>query len=149
MNDLTSLIYDSHVSGYMRPRQLTTHFHLDDSRGTGRAACVAMFQHLKHHGVEWNTAELCDWAKRRGWVEKDIALLHEFGNGIKSGMRFHTVPRPWSPSLMESWLRGESINASPRPNRPLKIMSCCRKDAEPVPSRAEEMARHIARFTRN
>lgn len=149
MNDLTSLVYDSHVSSFLRPRQLTTHFHLDSSQGTGRAACVAMFKHLKHSGVEWNTTELCDWANRRGWVDKDIALLHEIGNGIQSGMRFHTVPLPWSPNLMDSWLRGESFSATPRPKRQLKIMSCCRMDAEPSPSRAEKMARHTVRFTRN
>ena len=148
MNDLTSLVYDSHVSSFLRPRQLTTHFHLDGSQGTGRAACVAMFKHLKHSGVEWNNAELSDWATRRGWVKKDIALLHEFGSGVQSGMRFHTVPRPWSPNLMDSWLHCESINAT-RSNRPLKIMSCCRKDAQPPPNRAEKMARHSARFTRN
>ncbi len=148
MNDLTALVYDSHVSSFLRPRQLTTHFHLDSSQGTGRAACVAMFKHLKHCGVQWNTAELCDWATRRGWVEKDTALLHQFGSGVQSGMRFHTVPRPWSPDLMNSWLHGKSFNATFRPNHALKIMSCCRKVAEPPPGRNEIMARHSARFTR-
>ena len=37
MNDLKSLVYDSHVSTFLRPRQRTTHFHLDGSQGTGRA----------------------------------------------------------------------------------------------------------------
>lgn len=149
MNDLTSLVYDSHVTSFLRPRQLTTHFHLDGPQGTGRAACVAMFKHLKHVGADWDTAVLCDWATRRGWVERDIALLREFGDGIQSGMRFHTVPQPWARSMMESWLRGVPMNATAQPNLPLKIMSCCRKDAELPPSRAEKMARYSARFTRN
>ena len=149
MNDLTSLVYDSHVTSFLRPRQLTTHFHLDGPQGTGRAACVAMFKHLKHFGAEWDTAALCDWATRRGWVAKDITLLSDFGNGIQSGKRFHTAPQPWAPPMMESWLRGEPMNAAARPDRPLKIMSCCRKDAEPPPSRSEKMARYSARFTRD
>lgn len=148
MNDLTALVYDSHVSSFLRPRQLTTHFHLDGSQGTGRAACVAMFKHLKHSGVHWNTAELCDWATRRGWVERDTALLREFGSGVQSGTRFHTVPRPWSPNLMNSWLQGKSFNVTSRHNRPLKIMSCCRRVADPPPSRDEKMTRYSAPFTR-
>ena len=149
MNDLTSWVYDSHVSSFLRPRQLTTHFHLDGPQGTGRAACVAMFKHLKHFGVDWDTVALCDWATRRGWVAKDIALLREFGDGIQSGTRFHTVPQPWARPMVESWLRGVPMIATARPNRTLKIMSCCRKDAEPPPSRAEKVARSSARFTRN
>jgi hypothetical protein len=34
-------------------------------------------------------------------------------------------------------------------NRRLKIMSCCRNDAEPSPSRAEKKAQSSARFTRD
>ena len=75
MSDLTSLVYDSHISSYLRPRQLTTHFHLDGPATTGRAACVSMFKSLKHFGIEWETAVLCDWATQRGWVEKDVNLL--------------------------------------------------------------------------
>ena len=149
MNDLTSLVYDSHVASFLRPRQLTTHFHLDGPEGTGRAACVAMFKNLKHVGIEWDTAALCDWTTRRGWVAKDIARLREFGNGIQSGTRFHTVPQPWARSMMESWLRGVPMNATARRNRPLKIMSCCRRDSDPPPSRAEKIARYSTRFTRN
>ncbi|HXC18846.1 MAG TPA: hypothetical protein VNT80_02950 [Acidimicrobiales bacterium] len=148
MNDLTSLVYDSHLSSFLRPRQLTTHFHLDGPQGTGRAACVAMFKNLQHLGTEWDTATLCEWAARRGWVTKDIDLLREFGNGIQSGKRFHTVPRPWPWSITESWSRGVPMNDRARPNRRLKIMSCCRKGAPPPPSRAERMARSSARFTR-
>lgn len=148
MNDLTSLVYDSHVATFLRPRQLTTHFHFDGLQGTGRAACVAMFKHLKYTGVEWDTATLCNWAAGRGWVDKDIFLLRELGNGIKSGMRFHTVPLPWSQYAMNSWLRGETMRTTARPNRPLKIKRCCRKAAGPPPSRDEKMARHTARFTR-
>jgi hypothetical protein len=131
MNDLTSLVYDSHVSSFLRPRQLTTHFHLDAPQGTGRAACVAMFKHIKHLGAQWDTAALCDWATRRGWIEKDIVLLREFGNGIQSGSRFHTASSPWAHSMMDSWLRGALMNAAAQSNRSLKIMSCCRKTAEP------------------
>jgi hypothetical protein len=149
MNDLTSLVYDSHVASFLRPRQLTTHFHLDDPQGTGRAACVAMFKHLKHIRADWNTANLCYWATRRGWVEKDITMLREFGDGIQTGTRFHTVPQPWARSMMESWRRGVPMNAATQLNRPLKIMSCCRRDAEPAPSRAEKMARYSVRFTRD
>jgi hypothetical protein len=148
MNDLTSLVYDSHVTSFLRPRQLTTHFHLDGPQGTGRAACVAMFKHLKHIGVDWDAA-LCEWATRRGWVAKDTSLLREFGDGIQSGTRFHTGPQPWARPMMESWLRGVPMRATARPNRPLKIMSCCRKVAEPPLSRAEKMTRSSGRFTRN
>jgi hypothetical protein len=149
MNDLTSWVYDSHVTGFLRPHQLTTHFHLDGPRGSGRAACVAMFKHLKHFGVEWDTSTLCDWATRRGWVTKDIALFREFGDGVQSGTRFHTDPQPWAQPMMESWLRGVPMIATARPNRPLKIMSCCRKHAALPPSRAEKMARSSGRFLRN
>jgi len=90
MSDLTSLVYDSHVTGFLRPRQLITHFHLDGPTGTGRAASVAMFKHLKHFDVGWDTPALCDWATRRGWAAKDVRLLGEFGDGIQAGARFHT-----------------------------------------------------------
>jgi hypothetical protein len=149
MNDLTSWVYDSHVSSYLRPRQLTTHFHLDGPQGSGRAACVAMFKHLKHIGVGWDTESLCDWATRRGWVEKDISLLREFGNGIQSGTRYHTVPQPWARSMMASWLRGETMRTTARPDRRLKIMSCCRKDAKLPLTRAQKLSRSSAPFTRS
>jgi hypothetical protein len=149
MNDLTSLVYDSHVSRFLRPRQITTHFHLDSPQGTGRAACVAMFKHLKHRGVPWDTAVLCDWATRRGWVEKDVALLREFGDGIQSGSKFHTAPSPWAFSMMDLWLRGVLMNAAAQPSRPLKIMSCCRKAAVPMLRRTKSSARYSSRFTRD
>jgi hypothetical protein len=145
MNDLTSLVYDSHLTRFLRPRQLTTHFHLDGPETTGRAGCVAMFKSLKHFGVEWDTAALCDWATQRGWVVKDVDLLREFGSGVQSGARFHTGPAPWARSTMQAWLRGE---ATRQPRRTLKIMSCCGKKAELAPSRAEKLARNSARFTR-
>jgi hypothetical protein len=148
MTDLTTLVYDSHVSSFLRPRQLTTHRHLDGPEGTGRAACVAMFKNLKHFGVEWESAALCEWATRRGWVAKDIVLLREFGNGIQSGARFHTGPAPWARSEVQSWLHGVSAHGTPRPTRSLKIKSCCRNDAEPPPSRADKVARSSARFTK-
>jgi hypothetical protein len=148
MNDLTSLVYDSHVTSFLRPRQLTTHFHLDGPPGTGRAACVAMFKHLKHVGLDWDTGALVVWATRRGWVAKDISLLREFGDGIQSGTRFHTDPQPWALPTVESWLRGVPMKATAQPNRRLKKMSCCQKVAERPPSRAEKMARSSARFTR-
>jgi len=88
MNDLTSLVYGSHVTSFLRPRQLTTHFHLDGPPGTGRAACVAMFKHLKHVGVDWDTGALVVWATRRGWVAKDISLLREFGTGSSLELGF-------------------------------------------------------------
>jgi hypothetical protein len=147
MNDLTSWVYDSHVSSYLRPRQLTTHFHLDDSQGSGRAACVAMFKHLKYVGVDWDTAAVCEWAARRGWVEKDISLLREFANGTQLGTRFHTVPQPWARSMMGSWLQGEPMRATARPDRRLKIKSCCRQDAESPLTRAEKMSRSSSPFT--
>jgi hypothetical protein len=146
MNDLTTLVYDSHVTSFQRPRQLT-HRHLDGPEGTGRAACVAMFKNLKYFGVEWDTAALCEWATRRGWVTKDIALLREFGNGIQSGSRFHTAPEPWARSTVQSWLHGVSTYANSRRSRPLKIKSCCRRDPETPPSRAEKMTRSSGRFT--
>jgi hypothetical protein len=148
MTDLTSLIYDSHVTGFLRPRQLTTHFHLDGPAGTGRAACVAMFKHLKHNGVAWDTAALCDWSTRRGWAAKDTTLLFEFGTGIQRGARFHTDPQPWSGPQTEPWLRGEPMHATTQATSPLTIKSCCATQAEPPPSRAEKKARSTSRFTR-
>lgn len=145
MSDLTSLVYDSHLSRFLRPRQLTTHFHLDGPETAGRAGCVAMFKSLKHFGVEWDTATLCDWATQRGWVEKDVKLLREFGDGIHSGVRFHTGPVPWARSTMQAWQQGV---AARQPRARLRIMSCCRKDAAPAPSRAEKLAGSSARFTR-
>jgi hypothetical protein len=142
MSDLTSMVYDSHVSSYLRPRQLTTHFHLDGPATAGRAGCVAMFKTFKHAGVEWDTAALCAWATKRGWVPKDVALLREFGNGIQSGTRFHTGPVPFARSTFESWLQGETT----RSHRTVQIMSCCHKDVEPPPSRAERIARSSGRF---
>jgi hypothetical protein len=146
LSDLTSLVYDSHVSSYLRPRQLTTHFHLDGPSSTGRAAGVAMFKTLKHFGVEWDTGALCDWVTRRGWAAKDIVLLREFGDGIQSGTRFHTGPVPWARSQMEAWGRGESFRRMPRK---LKMKSCCRKEAEPPLTRAEKLAKSSAPFTRD
>jgi hypothetical protein len=145
MSDLTSLVYDSHVTRVLRPRQLTRHFHLDGPETTGRAGCVAMFKGLKYAGVDWDTEVLCEWGTRRGWVAKDVALLREFGTGIQSGARFHTGPAPFDRSAVQRWLRGEATRPT---RRRLKIMSCCRRDAEPPPSRAEKLARSTARFTR-
>jgi hypothetical protein len=142
MNDLTSLVYDSHVTSYLRPRQLTTHFHLDGPATTGRAGCVSMFKTLKHANVEWDTARLCEWATKRGWVPKDLALLAEFGTGVQSGIRFHTGPAPWANSNLDYWLRGETTR---RP-RTIQIMSCCHKDVGPPPSRAERISKSSARF---
>jgi hypothetical protein len=148
MTDLTSLVYDSHISRYLRPRQLTTHFHLDGPEGTGHAACVAVFKHLKHFEVSWDAQSVCDWATRRGWVAKDVELLREIADGVQSGTRYHTVPQPWSRLQVESWLRGAPLTAAERRNRSLSIKTCCRKDAEPPPSRAEKMARYSVHFTR-
>jgi hypothetical protein len=148
MTDLTSLVYDSHVTAFLRPRQLTTHFHLDGPTGTGRAACIAMFKHLKHAGVSWDTVAICDWATRRGWATKDVILLSEFANGIQTGTRYHTDPQPWARSMTEAWLRGEPVLPRARANSPLKIKSCCVTDANPPPSRAEKIARSTSRFTR-
>jgi hypothetical protein len=143
MNDLTSWVYDSHVASYLRPRQLTTHFHLDGPATSGRAACVAMFKTFKHGCVEWDTAALCDWATKRGWVPKDVALLREFGNGIQSGARFHTGPVPFARSTFASWLLGETTRRTPRT---IQIMSCCHKNVGPPPSRAERMSKSSGRF---
>jgi hypothetical protein len=149
MSDLTSLVYDSHVTGFLRPRQLITHFHLDGPTGTGRAASVAMFKHLKHFDVGWDTPALCDWATRRGWAAKDVRLLGEFGDGIQAGARFHTEPQPWAGPPTESWLRGVSMRPSVPVNFPLKRRSCCTTDAEPPPSGAEKKARSTSRFSRD
>jgi len=45
-------------------------------------------QHLKHNGVAWDTAALCDWSTRRGWAAKDTTLLFEFGTGIQRAPDF-------------------------------------------------------------
>ena len=52
-------------------------------------------------------------------------------------------------TMVEFWLRGEPMNAAARRSRPLRIMSCCRKDAETPTSRSEKMARYSPRFTRD
>jgi hypothetical protein len=144
MSDLTSLVYDSHLSSFLRPRQLTTHFHLDGPATTGRAGCVAVFKTLKHFGIDWDTTALCDWTTARGWVVKDVNLLREFGDGVHAGARFHTGPVPWARSTTQSWLQGEPTR---RPPRRLKIKACCGKDAV-APSREELKARSSAPFTR-
>jgi hypothetical protein len=148
MSDLTSLVYDSHVSSFLRPRQLTTHFHLDGPSATGRAACVAMFKHLKHAGVTWDAEQLCEWVRRRGWAEKDIRLLHDFCDGIQTGARFHTGPQPWSRSMMDVWLDGDTMRSGALVPSKLKIKWCCTSDAGAQPSRSERMSRSTARFTR-
>jgi hypothetical protein len=123
LSDLTTWVYDSHVTRFLRPRQLTTHHHLDGRDGAGRAASVSMFKHLKHFGVTWDVHEVCDWATRRGWVSTDIALLRTFAQGVQSGTRFHTGPQPWPDSFVESWLRGVPMIATKRSNNSLKIKS--------------------------
>jgi len=130
MCDLTTWVYDSHVTRYLRPRQLTTHFHLGAPDGSGRSACVALFKHLKHFGVDWDTSTVCEWATRRGWIAKDVDLLREYSDGVKAGARYHTVPQPWAGGLVDSWLRGEPAITTKRLNRSLKIKSCCRGRAK-------------------
>jgi hypothetical protein len=149
MSDLTSWVYDSHIASFLRPRQLTTHFHLDGPEGTGRAACVAMFKHLRHFGIAWDAEAVSDWAIRRGWVAKDVDLLREFAEGVHAGTRYHTVPQPWSRPIVESWLRGAPVIAAARLNRQVKYKSCCRKSTEPPPSKIDKMARYTVRPTCN
>ena len=148
LSDLTTWVYDSHVSRFLRPRQLTTHHHLDDPDGAGRAASVSMFKHLKHFGVTWDVQEVCDWATRRGWVSTDITLLRTFSLGVQSGTRFHTGPQPWPNSFVESWLRGVQMMATKRSNNSLKIKSCCRRAVGERLGRADKKTQRSAIYTR-
>lgn len=148
MGDLTCWVYDSHVSSFLRPRQLTTHFHLDGPEGAGRTACIAMFKHLMHFGIAWDADSLCGWATRRGWIDRDVDLLREFAVGVQDGLRYHTVPQPWARPIVESWLQGEPMIAPKRLNRPLKYKTCCRKNAAPQPDRQERIARSSQQFRR-
>jgi len=147
MNDLTSLVYDSHVTSFLRPRQLTTHFHLDVHRAPAArpaSRCSNISNTLAWTGT---LAPSLFWATRRGWVAKDISLLREFGTGSSLELVSHGPSTLGAPTV-ESWLRGVPMKATAQPNRRLKKMSCCQKVAERPPSRAEKMARSSARFTR-
>lgn len=140
MTDLTRWVYDSHVSRFLRPRQLTTHFHLNDPEGSGRAAAVGIFRNLKHFQVEWDARLVVDWANDHGWLAADVSSLNEFALGVKEGARFHTGPIPWSRSMVDSWLQGIPT-ASPVPvGFAFRRRKCCRGEfKQPLrrdPSRA-------------
>ncbi len=126
MIDLTRWVYDSHVSRFLRPRQFTTHFHLNDLEGSGRATAVGTFKNLKHFQVEWDAQLVLDWAKDHGWLTVDLSSLNEFALGVQEGARFHTGPIPWSGSTVDSWLHGVPT-ASPVPvGFTFRRQKCCR-----------------------
>ena len=126
MTDLTRWTYDSHVTSFLRPRQLTTHFHLNDPNGSGRAASVGTFKHLKHFDINWDADDVTAWAKHHGWQETDISLLEEFARGVQIGTRFHTGPIPLSRDMAESWLRGISIGSAIPDGLSFRRLKCCR-----------------------
>jgi hypothetical protein len=141
MTDLTKWVYDSHVSSFLRPRQLTTHFHLDDPNGSGRAATVGLFKHLKRFQVLWEPELVVRWAEHQGWLESDVALLNEFASGVKAGIRFHTGPQPWPGPIVESWVMGLPMTAAVSNRIRFRRKRCCRGDFKPpallrYPSRA-------------
>ena len=126
MSDLTSWVYDARITSFMRWRVLT-HFHLDETHGSGRAACVGMFKDMKHFAVAWDTDQVCQWATRRGWVSRDVDALREFSDGVSNAVRLHTAPQPFPRDVVESWLTGRPLRASWRRDAPLRIKSCCRR----------------------
>jgi len=125
MSDLTSWVYDARITSFMRWRVLT-HFHLDDPRGSGRAACVGVFKDLKHFAVAWDSDDVCQWAIRRGWVPRDVQALRELSDGVRDSVRFHTAPYPFPRDFVHSWLAGRPLRASWRRDAPVRIKSCCR-----------------------
>ena len=128
LTDLTKWVYDSHVSSFLRPRQLTTHFHLNDPNGSGRSATVGMFKHLKHFQVEWDPDLVVRWAERQGWLASDLALLNEFAIGVNAGTRYHTGPAPWPGPMVESWLSGLPMTAPIASRTKFPLKRCCRGD---------------------
>jgi len=140
MTDLTSWVYETRATSYMRWRVLT-HLHLDDPRGSGRAATVGMLKDLKHFGVSWDTEHLDGWARRRGWVSKDVVQLHEFFDGVRASVRFHTAPQPFHRQFVESWLHGEPLGDVSRRNAPVLIKACCLEPAPVLLPRAPRQSR--------
>jgi hypothetical protein len=140
MTDLTRWVYDSHVTRYLHPRQLTTHFHLNDPNGSGRAASVGTFKNLKHFHVDWDVDRVVDWATHHGWLDADTALLYEFAQGVQSGTRFHTGPVPISRPAVESWLSGLPTSSMVPVGFTFRRMKCCRGQFDQtvprIPSRA-------------
>ena len=125
MTDLTSWVYQTRLTSHLRWRVLT-HSHLDDPRGGGRAGTVQVFLHLKHFRVTWDTDQVCDWARRRGWAQKDLTHLREFSDGVRGSIRFHTGPRPFHHVFVESWLLGRPLGDTRKNRAPIRIKSCCR-----------------------
>jgi hypothetical protein len=147
LTDLTKWVYDSHVSSFLRPRQLTTHFHLDDPKGSGRSATVGMFKHLKHFRVPWDPDLVVRWAEHHGWLASDLALLNEFATGVMAGTRFHTGPDPWGP-IVDSWLKGLPMKAPIANRTKFRLKRCCRGDfRSPVHHRHPHRAA-LQRFSR-
>jgi hypothetical protein len=137
MTDLTKLVYDSHVSSFLRPRQLATHCHLDDPNGSGRAATVAMFKHLKYFQVPWEPDLVVRWAEHQGWLASDVALLNEFASGVKAGARFHTVPQPWPGPVVDSWVLGLPMTTAVSNRIRFRRKRCCRGDFKPPARRRD------------
>lgn len=128
LTDLTKWVYDSHFSSFLCPRQLTTHFHLNDPNGSGRSATVSMFKHLKHFRVQWDPDLVVRWAYRQGWLASDLALLKEFAIGVKDGTRFHTGPAPWGRPTVDSWLKGLPMTTPIGHQTQFRLKRCCRGD---------------------
>jgi hypothetical protein len=131
LTDLTKWVYDSHVSSFLRPRQLTTHFHLDDPNGGGRAATVGMFKHLKYFQVTWDSELVVRWAAHQGWLASDVELLKVFALGVQAGTRFHSGPQPWQRPVVESWLSGIPMTAEVSNRTKYRLKRCCRGDFKP------------------
>ena len=147
LTDLTKWVYDSHVSSFLRPRQLTTHSHLNDPNGSGRSATVAMFKNLKHFRVQWDPDLVVRWAERQGWLVSDLALLNEFAIGVRDGTRYHTGPDPMRP-LVDSWLEGLPMTAPIENRTKFRLKRCCRGDFK-LPARPRYRHRAaLQRFSR-
>ena len=102
MSELPSWVCDARITSFMRWRSLT-HCHLDDPRGSGRGACVGVFEDVRHFAVTRNSDDAGRWANHRGRVSRDVNARCELCDGVRTSVRFHTAP---SPSLATSSTRG-------------------------------------------
>jgi hypothetical protein len=140
MSDLTKWVYDSHDTGFFRPRHLTRHLHLDDPVGSGRAAAVATFKTLKHHQISWDTYAICTWAQKHGWLGRDNDQLRTFAGGIGTDIRFLAGPDPFSHVFVRHWLSGRSACVENSGTPIIRRRRCCTVPPRKPHSRAVRIA---------
>jgi hypothetical protein len=72
---------------------------------SSRSAVIHTLVHLTHSGRIFNPAELRTWARERGWPDDDADIMRDYAQGVKAGVRYHTVPPPFVPARFDEWVK--------------------------------------------